>query len=145
MPFPFTDQTASKKRPAVIVSNLAYNQAKPDVVVMAVTSQFRPSPSLGEVWIAQWQAAGLLKPSAIKPVFATLEQRLHHSPTRRARRRRSTPGRPQEDDHRDTRVMAPSLEGRQPAATPAASFEGRVSPSSRRATFGPDPLAATSG
>jgi len=76
VPFPFTDQMASKKRPAVIVSNLAYNQAKPDVVLMAVTSQFRPSPSVGEVWIAQWQAAGLLKPSAIKPVFATLEQRL---------------------------------------------------------------------
>jgi mRNA interferase MazF len=76
VPFPFTDQTASKKRPAVIVSGLAYNQVKPDVVVMAVTSQFRPSPSPGEVWIVQWQAAGLLKPSAIKPVFATLEQRL---------------------------------------------------------------------
>jgi mRNA interferase MazF len=31
---------------------------------------------LGEVWIGHWQAAGLIKPSAIKPVFATLEQRL---------------------------------------------------------------------
>lgn len=30
----------------------------------------------GEVWINQWQAANLLKPSAIKPVFATLEQNL---------------------------------------------------------------------
>ena len=76
VPFPFTDQTASKKRPAVIVSNLGYNQVKPDVVVMAVTSQFRPSPALGEVWIDQWQAAGLLKPSAVKPVFATIEQSL---------------------------------------------------------------------
>jgi mRNA interferase MazF len=28
------------------------------------------------VWITQWQQAGLLNPSAIKPVFATLEQRL---------------------------------------------------------------------
>lgn len=74
--FPFTDQTASKRRPAVIVSSFAYNQAKPDVVVLAITSQFRPSPSLGEVWIGQWEAAGLLKPSAIKPVFATLEQGL---------------------------------------------------------------------
>ena len=43
---------------------------------MPITSQFRPSPALGEVWIGQWQAAGLLKPSAIKPVFATLEQGL---------------------------------------------------------------------
>jgi mRNA interferase MazF len=76
VPFPFTNQATSKKRPAVIVSSEAYNGAKPDVVVMAITSQLRPSPALGEVWIGQWQAAGLIKPSAIKPVFATLEQAL---------------------------------------------------------------------
>jgi len=76
VPFPFTDQTASKRRPAVIVSSVAYNLAKPDVIVMAVTSQFRASLAPGEVWIEQWRAAGLLRPSAIKPVFATLEQAL---------------------------------------------------------------------
>lgn len=76
VPFPFTSQAASKQRPAVIVSTRAYNQAKPDVVLMAITSQFRPSPALGEVWLRDWQAAGLLKSSAIKPVFATLEQGL---------------------------------------------------------------------
>ncbi len=31
---------------------------------------------MGEVWISDWQGANLLKPSAIKPVFATLEQGL---------------------------------------------------------------------
>ena len=76
VPFPFTSQAASKKRPAVIVSNGAYNTARPDIVVMAITSQLRASPDLGEVWIGQWQAANLLRPSAIKPVFATLEQTL---------------------------------------------------------------------
>jgi mRNA interferase MazF len=76
VPFPFTDQSASKRRPAVVVSNRAYNRARLDVVVMAVTSQLHPSPTLGEVWISHWQPAGLLKPSAIKPVFATIEQRL---------------------------------------------------------------------
>jgi mRNA interferase MazF len=74
VPFPFTNQAASKKRPAVIVSSEAYNRAKPDAMVMAITSQLRPSPALGEVWIGQWQAAGLIKPSSVKPVFATLEQ-----------------------------------------------------------------------
>jgi mRNA interferase MazF len=43
---------------------------------MAVTSQLRPNPGLGDTWIGHWQAAGLLKPSVVKPVFATLEQRL---------------------------------------------------------------------
>ena len=76
VPFPFTNQTFSKKRPAVIVSSRTYNAAKPDIVVMAITSQLRASASLGEVWVQDWQNAGLLKPSAIKPIFATLEQPL---------------------------------------------------------------------
>jgi mRNA interferase MazF len=76
VPFPFTSQAASKRRPAVIVSSRAYNVARPDVVVMAVTSQLRPTAGLGEVWVGDWQAAGLIKPSAVKPVLATLEQRL---------------------------------------------------------------------
>ena len=76
VPFPFTDQTTSKKRPAVVVSNRAYNTARPDIIVMAITSQRRPNPGLGDVGLASWQAAGLLKPSVVKPVFATLEQRL---------------------------------------------------------------------
>ena len=73
VPFPFTNQSAVKQRPAVVVSPRAYNLAKPDLVMMAITSQFRPTPTLGEVWLSEWQAAGLLKPSAVKPVFATLE------------------------------------------------------------------------
>ena len=76
VPFPFTSQTASKKRPAIIVSSRQYNAARPDVVVMAVTSQRRANVGFGEVWIADWGAAGLLKPSVVKPVFATLEQSL---------------------------------------------------------------------
>ena len=76
VPFLFTDQSASKKRPAAVVSSQAYNLSRQDVVVMAVTSQLRPFAGLGEVWISEWQRAGLLKPSAIKPVLATLEQRL---------------------------------------------------------------------
>ena len=76
VPFPFTSQAASKKRPAVVVSSRAYNIAKPDVILMAVTSQLRAGAALGEVWLNDWKAAGLLKPSAIKPVLATLEQSL---------------------------------------------------------------------
>lgn len=76
VPFPFTSQAAVKKRPAAIVSSRAYNAARPDIVVMAVTSQLRPSTGFGEVFLAGWQAAGLIKPSVVKPVFATLEQGL---------------------------------------------------------------------
>jgi mRNA interferase MazF len=59
-----------------VVSNVAYNRVRPDVVVMAITSHIRPVSAPGDVWIGQWQAAGLIKPSAVKAVFATLEQRL---------------------------------------------------------------------
>ena len=75
-PFPFTNQAALKRRPAVVASSKAYNATKPDVVIMAITSQLHATSSLGEVWIGHWQSANLLKPSAIKPVFATLEQNL---------------------------------------------------------------------
>jgi mRNA interferase MazF len=70
--FPFTSQKAFKKRPAVVVSRAAYNSARPDVV--AITSQLHSTNIIGNVTINDWHAVGLLKPSAIKPVFATLEQ-----------------------------------------------------------------------
>jgi mRNA interferase MazF len=76
IPFPFTSQTASERRSAVVVNGATYNTARPDIVVMAITSQLRPSAGLGDVWLSDWKSAGLLKPSAIKPVFATLEQAL---------------------------------------------------------------------
>jgi mRNA interferase MazF len=43
VPFPFTDQAGTKKRPAVIISSTAYNTAQRDLVIMAVTSQLKHS------------------------------------------------------------------------------------------------------
>jgi mRNA interferase MazF len=76
VPFPFTDQSQIKKRPAVVVSSQAYNTERPDLIIMAVTSQIKPSSIIGEVIAQNWQAAGLLKPSAIKPVVTTIEKSL---------------------------------------------------------------------
>lgn len=76
LPFPFTDQSGSKKRPAVVVSDKAVNAALPDVIVMAITSQLRPNRRAREVWLQGWQSAGLLKPSAVKPVISTVERTL---------------------------------------------------------------------
>ena len=70
--FPFTSQTDAKQRPAVVVSNRAYNETRPDIVAMAITTNLEP----GEVLITDWQTAGLLRPSAFKPLFATFEQGL---------------------------------------------------------------------
>lgn len=76
VPFPFTDQSTSKKRPAVVISSKTYNTERPDLIIMAVTSQIKPASVIGEVIIQDWQAAGLLKPSAIKPVITTIEKPL---------------------------------------------------------------------
>jgi mRNA interferase MazF len=76
VPFPFTDQSTAKKRPAVVISSTPYNQERPDLIIMAVTSQIKPASIIGEVIIQNWQAAGLLKPSAIKPVITTIEKPL---------------------------------------------------------------------
>jgi mRNA interferase MazF len=76
VPFPFADQSATKQRPGVIVSSLAYHYARRDLILMPITSQVRGSGEFGEVIVHDWQSAGLLKPSAIKPVLATFERSL---------------------------------------------------------------------
>ena len=76
IPFPFTDQSTAKKRPAVVISNQAYHQNRPDLIVMAVTSQVKSAQTTGEVTVQDWQGAGLLKPSMIKPVITTIEPSL---------------------------------------------------------------------
>lgn len=76
VPFPFTDQSGTKKRPAVIVSSAAYNTTRLDLILMAITSRVKPSKTMGEVLVVEWQKAGLLKASVIKPVLTTIEKRL---------------------------------------------------------------------
>jgi mRNA interferase MazF len=76
VPFPFTDQAATKKRPAVVVSSDAYNTARPDVILMAVTGHLSGYPRIGEVVVSDWKAAGLLKASTIKPILTTIEKTL---------------------------------------------------------------------
>jgi mRNA interferase MazF len=44
----------------VVIRSQAYNDERPDLIVMAVTSQIKPSAILGEVIVQDWQAAGLL-------------------------------------------------------------------------------------
>ena len=72
--FPFTDQRGAKQRPAVVISSDGYNQQRPDLILMAITSQVRPQLGFGEALIDDWQAAGLIKPSVIKPVVFTAEK-----------------------------------------------------------------------
>jgi len=67
--FPFTSLRASKKRPAAVVSRPEYAERNGDVVVMALTGVGQAdAPALDD-----WQEAGLVKPTWIKPLLATLD------------------------------------------------------------------------
>lgn len=76
VPFPFTDQSGTKRRPAVVVSLAGYNMSRRDIVIMAITGQVRPSLGYGEALVVDWRNAGLIKESVLKPVFSTIEQGL---------------------------------------------------------------------
>lgn len=75
VPFPFSDQSATKQRPAVVISSEAYHREHADVLLIAITSQPRPTATT-EVAVTHWQEAGLLKPSVIKAAITTIEHRL---------------------------------------------------------------------
>jgi mRNA interferase MazF len=59
-----------------VINAARYGSARPDLILMAITSQMRSQPDAIEAQLGDWQGAGLLKPSAIKPVIATIEQSL---------------------------------------------------------------------
>ena len=76
VPFPFTDQSGTEKRPAVVVSSHGFNTNRRDIVIMAITSQVRQPLAFGEAMAGDWHGAGLVKASVLKPVFTTIEQGL---------------------------------------------------------------------
>ena len=41
LPFPFSDQTGIKKRPAIVVSSAGYQTQRRDIIIMALTSRIR--------------------------------------------------------------------------------------------------------
>lgn len=60
----------------MVISNTAYHANRPDLLIMAITSQPHTVLDFASFQIIDWQAAGLLKPSFAKPVLTTLEQTL---------------------------------------------------------------------
>ncbi len=73
--FPFTDLTTTKRRPALVISTELYNQSQINLIIAAITSQTRRS-DIGDCLIQNWREAGLVKPSQVKAVIATIEQNL---------------------------------------------------------------------
>ena len=63
VPYPFTDLTGSKTRPALIVSSDLYNRSCPDILVAAITTQLSRVTSFDHV-LTDWKGAGLRYQSA---------------------------------------------------------------------------------
>lgn len=80
VPFPFTDLSTTKVRPAVVLSSALYHRREPDIVLGAITSKITSATGPLDYVLSDWQAAGLHFPSAFKSVFVTLDPSrvLHH-------------------------------------------------------------------
>jgi mRNA interferase MazF len=74
VPFPFSGGMGIKKRPAVVISDQEYQKSRRDIILLAVSSRIRYPLDYGDVVIQDWQEAGLLKPSILKPLVFTFEQ-----------------------------------------------------------------------
>jgi mRNA interferase MazF len=68
VPFPFTDLSSAKKRPALVISADAFNSVRDDVLVAAITSQIPGALSPDEFVIpaGELTACGLPKPSILR-------------------------------------------------------------------------------
>jgi mRNA interferase MazF len=74
LPFPFTDLTATKTRPAVVLSSDAFQQETGDFTVAMITSVLRATPY--DYALQDWQSAHLLRPSWVRAKLATLDPAL---------------------------------------------------------------------
>jgi mRNA interferase MazF len=68
VPFPFTDLTSVKQRPALVISSDKSNALRHDVIVLAITSQIPAQLSPDEMIVPTPELSfwGLPKPSMIK-------------------------------------------------------------------------------
>jgi mRNA interferase MazF len=75
VPFPFTDQETSKRRPALVLSQVEFARASGHSILAMITSGGRSRwPS--DVAVQQHEEAGLRAPSLVRFKLFTLEQRL---------------------------------------------------------------------
>ena len=73
VPFPFSDLSTTKVRPAAVMSTARYHAHVPDLLLVALTSQVRAATGPFDYVLMDWQAANLRFPSAFKPVVLTLD------------------------------------------------------------------------
>jgi len=73
VPFPFTNLTTIKKRPALIISPNE-NNIKFDVVIAFITSKLDFEYRIGDYKIQEWEKSNLPKPSMLRMKFTTVDK-----------------------------------------------------------------------
>jgi mRNA interferase MazF len=71
--FAFSDESATKLRPALVISTALYHRAREEVIVAAITSNTRRRP-VGDHIVVEWQQAGLLFPSSVTGIIRTIKR-----------------------------------------------------------------------
>ncbi len=66
LPFPFTDLSSSKKRPALVLSTILSKKLPAIYIVAMITSQIGSENILGDIQPLSWKEAGLLHESKIR-------------------------------------------------------------------------------
>jgi mRNA interferase MazF len=75
VPFPFTDRSATKRRPALVLSSSAFNQKAQHSVLAMITSAGQSSWP-GDYFIEDLKAAGLPSECVVRLKLFTLDHRL---------------------------------------------------------------------
>lgn len=76
VPFPFTDLSAVKRRPALVISSDDYNAATGDVIIAQITSKVDSPSRPGDHRLERWREAGLPLPSLVRARMTTLHSSL---------------------------------------------------------------------
>ena len=74
VPFPFSDRAAEKRRPALVLSGTAFNEAGHTVLAMITTAGHHPWP--GDCNIEDLADAGLPLPCIVRLKLFTLDDRV---------------------------------------------------------------------
>ena len=74
--FPFTDLSAAKTRPAIVVSSDLYHHSRSELLLAYVSSQVTKAQPPLDYRLADWSLAGLPKPSFVRPKLAAVEAAL---------------------------------------------------------------------
>jgi mRNA interferase MazF len=70
--FPFTDLSSQKRRPVLVVSPSDFSSRFGDIVVIPLTGHIQDDAS----FLNKWREAGLLKPTWLKGLIATVAESL---------------------------------------------------------------------